>query len=75
MVTYVAVLDDYHGLAASHYSRLDPSQYTIHYFPATLPSYNHAETSQAERDSLVERLEPFEVIGKISPSPFPYRFY
>jgi hypothetical protein len=74
MATHVAVLDDYHGLAASHYSRLEPSQYTVHYFPATLPSYNHADTSQAERDLLVERLERFEVIGKIGPFPSPHYF-
>jgi hypothetical protein len=64
MVTHVAVLDDYHGLASSHFSKLDPSQYSIQYFPATLRPYHDAVTSQAEKDELVRRLEPFQVIGK-----------
>jgi hypothetical protein len=63
MVIHVAVLDDYHSLASSHFSKLDPSQYSIQYFPETLRPYNDADTSEAERDELVRRLEPFQVIG------------
>lgn len=64
MVTQVAVLDDYHGVAPRHFAKLDPSIYVVKHFPATLPPYNHPDTTQAERDELAERLEPFEVIGK-----------
>ena len=71
MVTQVAVLDDYHGVASSHFAKLDPSQYVIKYLPATLRPYNHPDTPQAERDELAERLEPFEVIGKMAGLPPP----
>ncbi|OBS18933.1 hypothetical protein FPOA_10658 [Fusarium poae] len=63
MVTRVGILDDYHGLASSHFSKLDPSQYSFEYFPATLRPYHDEHTSHAERDELVQRLEPFEVIA------------
>ncbi|EXA31555.1 hypothetical protein BFJ63_vAg16630 [Fusarium oxysporum f. sp. narcissi] len=72
MATRVAVLDDYHGLASSHFAKLDPSQYAIQYFPATLRPYDHSDTPQAERDELVQRLEPFEVIATMRErTPFP----
>jgi hypothetical protein len=64
MVTRVAILDDYHGLASSHFSKLDTSQYSFEYFPATLRPYHDEHTSHAERHELVQRLEPFEVIGE-----------
>ena len=70
MVTHVAVLDDYHGLANSHFAKLNASQFAIQYFPATLRPYNHPGTSQAEKDELVQRLEPFEVIGEHGSSLF-----
>jgi phosphoglycerate dehydrogenase-like enzyme len=66
MVTQVAVLDDYHDLAVKHFSKLDSSKFDIKYFPTTLRPYNHEDTPQAEKDELVARLEPFEVIGKLS---------
>jgi hypothetical protein len=63
MATQVAVLDDYHGIAVEHFSKLDSSKYDIKYFPATLPPYSHVDTLQAEKDELIARLEPFEIIG------------
>ncbi|KAJ5096449.1 hypothetical protein NUU61_005805 [Penicillium alfredii] len=72
MVTQVAVLDDYHGVAPGHFAKLDPSIYVVKHFPATLPPYNHPDTTQAERDELAERLEPFEVIATMRErTPFP----
>ncbi|KAL6924083.1 hypothetical protein ACHAPO_011332 [Fusarium lateritium] len=72
MVTRVAILDDYHGLSSSHFSKLDPSKYSFEYFPATLRPYHDDDTPQAERDELVQRLEPFEVIGTMRErTPFP----
>jgi hypothetical protein len=63
MLTQGAVLDDYHGLAVKHFSKLDSSKFDIKYFPTTLRPYHHVDTTQAERDELVARLKPFEVIG------------
>ncbi|RDA93044.1 hypothetical protein CP533_0677 [Ophiocordyceps camponoti-saundersi (nom. inval.)] len=71
-ITKVAVLDDYHGLAPAHFNKLDNSLYAIEYFPETLRPYNHAETTQEQRDELVQRLEPFEVIATMRErTPFP----
>lgn len=63
MVTQIAVLDDYHGVAPLHYAKLDPSSYVVKHFPETLRPYQLPDTPQAERDELVQRLEPFDVIG------------
>ncbi|PHH91865.1 hypothetical protein CDD83_9959 [Cordyceps sp. RAO-2017] len=63
MATRVAVLDDYHGLARSHFDKLNTSLYAIEYFPETLRPYDHPDTPQAERDELAKRLEPFAVIA------------
>ncbi|PFH59428.1 hypothetical protein XA68_12405 [Ophiocordyceps unilateralis] len=72
MTTQVAVLDDYHGLASSHFDKLNKLIYDVKYFPETLRSFSHADTSQAERDELVKRLEPFEVIATMRErTPFP----
>ncbi|RGP74014.1 d-isomer specific 2-hydroxyacid dehydrogenase [Fusarium sporotrichioides] len=72
MVTRVAILDDYHGLASSHFSKLDPSQYSFEYFPVTLCPYHDEGTSQAQKDELVQRLKPFEVIATMRErTPFP----
>lgn len=62
MATKVAVLDDYHGLAPSYFGKLDPSVFTVKYFPETLRPYNNATTSEEERQELIKRLEPFDVI-------------
>jgi len=64
MAIRVAVLDDYHDIAPSHYGKLDPSRYAIEYFPTTALPYSHTNTPQAEKDKLVARLQAFEVIGK-----------
>ncbi|RDA87604.1 hypothetical protein CP532_3952 [Ophiocordyceps camponoti-leonardi (nom. inval.)] len=72
MAIKVAVLDDYHGLAPAHFNKLDGSLYAVDYIPETLRPYNHAETTQEEREKLVERLEPYEVIATMRErTPFP----
>ncbi|OJI98671.1 hypothetical protein ASPVEDRAFT_38186 [Aspergillus versicolor CBS 583.65] len=51
----LAILDDYQGIAPSHFSHLD--RITITSFPSTLnPSI------PAEQDKLIERLLPFDII-------------
>ncbi|KAK7222626.1 hypothetical protein V2G26_010629 [Clonostachys chloroleuca] len=72
MATKVAVLDDYHGLAPSYFGKLDPSVFTVKYFPETLRPYNNATTSEEERQELIKRLEPFDVISTLRErTPFP----
>ncbi|KAF2735546.1 D-isomer-specific 2-hydroxyacid dehydrogenase-like protein [Polyplosphaeria fusca] len=59
----IAVLDDYHGIAASHFSHIDSSKVAITTFSDTLPAYTHSLTTDAERSALVDRLKPFSVIS------------
>ncbi|ERS96462.1 hypothetical protein HMPREF1624_07375 [Sporothrix schenckii ATCC 58251] len=68
----VAVLDDYKGHAKAYFDTLDPAAFEVVYFPDTLLPYNHASTSQADKDALVARLAPFAVISTMRErTPFP----
>ncbi|OCK77161.1 glycerate dehydrogenase [Lepidopterella palustris CBS 459.81] len=68
----LAILDDYHNIAASHFSHVDPSKISITSFPQTLPSYSHPATKPADRDALVARLEQFTVLSTMRErTPFP----
>ncbi|KAF2264454.1 glycerate dehydrogenase [Lojkania enalia] len=58
-----AILDDYHKIAAQHFSHIDPAAVSITSFHDTLPAYSHPSTSNADRKALVERLKPFNVIS------------
>ncbi|KAJ4374384.1 hypothetical protein N0V83_003125 [Neocucurbitaria cava] len=61
----LGVLDDYHNLAAQHFSHLDPSKVQITIFSDTLPAYSHPKTTDADRKNLVERLKPFSALSTI----------
>lgn len=60
----VAILDDYQGFAEPTFQKLDSSKFQVTIFRDTLRPYNHPETSQDEKEKLVERLEPFHIICK-----------
>lgn len=57
----VAVLDDYQGLAPPIFKTLEDVA-SVHVFSDTLRPYNHPDTSDSDRDALVDRLAPFTVI-------------
>ncbi|KAI8937957.1 hypothetical protein NX059_005638 [Plenodomus lindquistii] len=68
----LAVLDDYHDMAAKHFSHIDRSRVAVTVFHDTLPSYAHPNTSQAERQALVQRLKPFSALSTMRErTPFP----
>jgi lactate dehydrogenase-like 2-hydroxyacid dehydrogenase len=68
----LAVLDDYHGIAAQHFSHIDSLKVQITIFNDTLPSYSHPTTTNADRKALVDRLKPFSVLSTIRErTPFP----
>ncbi|KAL1796205.1 hypothetical protein ACET3X_004745 [Alternaria dauci] len=68
----LGVLDDYHNLASSHFSHLDPSKVSITIFNDTLPSYSHPRTTDTDRNALVIRLKPFSALSTIRErTPFP----
>jgi lactate dehydrogenase-like 2-hydroxyacid dehydrogenase len=68
----LAILDDYHNIAAQHFSAIDPSKILITAFNDTLPSYTHPATTDAQRKALVERLKPFSVLSTMRErTPFP----
>jgi lactate dehydrogenase-like 2-hydroxyacid dehydrogenase len=59
----VAILDDYHDIAAQHFARIDRSKIDLTVFNDTLPAYSHPKTSDADRKALIERLKPFSVLS------------
>ncbi|CAO2657181.1 Nn.00g033070.m01.CDS01 [Neocucurbitaria sp. VM-36] len=68
----LAVLDDYHNIATQHFSHLDPSKVQTTVFSDTLPAYSHPKTTNADRKSLVDRLEPFSALSTMRErTPFP----
>ncbi|CBX99397.1 hypothetical protein IAQ61_000499 [Plenodomus lingam] len=68
----LAVLDDYHDIAAGHFSHIDRSKVDITIFHDTLPSYSHPKTSNSERQAIVDRLYPFTALSTMRErTPFP----
>jgi lactate dehydrogenase-like 2-hydroxyacid dehydrogenase len=59
----IAVLDDYHNIAAQHFAHIDKSKLDIKIFKDTLPAYSHPGTSDADKRALVDRLKPFSVLS------------
>ncbi|KAI0203527.1 D-isomer specific 2-hydroxyacid dehydrogenase [Astrocystis sublimbata] len=68
----IAILDDYQGLSRIPFDKLQSAGYPVTIFTDTLAPYNHPETQQDERDALVKRLEPFNIICSMRErTPFP----
>ncbi|KAJ4358550.1 uncharacterized protein N0V89_003134 [Didymosphaeria variabile] len=59
----LAILDDYHNIAAQHFSTIDSSKLEITTFNDTLPSYTHPKTNDADRKQLENRLRPFSILS------------
>ncbi|SPO02525.1 related to formate dehydrogenase [Cephalotrichum gorgonifer] len=71
-VLKVAVLDDYQGVSKTSFDALDRASFEVTIFRDTLRPYSHPDTNDAERDALVERLLPFEIICTMRErTPFP----
>jgi lactate dehydrogenase-like 2-hydroxyacid dehydrogenase len=67
----LAILDDYQGIGAPHFSSLAPG-FEITTFRDTLLPYNHASTPAASKTELEARLKPFTVISSMRErTPFP----
>jgi len=68
----LAVLDDYHNIAARYFAHIDSSKLKVTVFNDTLPSYSHPQTTDASRSALVARLQPFTVLSTMRErTPFP----
>jgi hypothetical protein len=71
----VAILDDYQNVATHHFSLLMDShqdKFRITTFSETLPAFNLSSTSIADKDKLVQRLKPFNIISTMRErTPFP----
>lgn len=68
----LAILDDYHDIAAQHFAGIDSSQLEVTTFNDTLPSYTNHATTDASRKQLVDRLRPFSIISAMRErTPFP----
>jgi lactate dehydrogenase-like 2-hydroxyacid dehydrogenase len=68
----VAILDDYHNIAAKHFSNIDSSKVSLTTFNDTLPAFTHPKTTDADRKALIDRLKPFSVLSTMRErTPFP----
>ncbi|EFW98885.1 d-isomer specific 2-hydroxyacid dehydrogenase family protein [Grosmannia clavigera kw1407] len=68
----VAVLDDYMATAEPYFKKLDPDIFDVTIFQDTILPYGHPKTTQDEKDRLVRRLEPFQIISTMRErTPFP----
>jgi lactate dehydrogenase-like 2-hydroxyacid dehydrogenase len=68
----LAILDDYHNIAAKHFAHIEPSKVQTTAISDTLPSYSHPKTSDADRKALVDRLKPFSALSTMRErTPFP----
>jgi phosphoglycerate dehydrogenase-like enzyme len=67
----LAILDDYQGIAASHFESLKPA-FSITVYQDTLLPYNHPSTPQEIKQQLISRLKPYTVISSMRErTPFP----
>ena len=64
----VAVLDDYQNISEPVFAALDRSQFEVTIFRDTLRPYEHPDTTDAEREALIARLQPFDIICMFPPS-------
>ncbi|KAI1091857.1 D-isomer-specific 2-hydroxyacid dehydrogenase-like protein [Rostrohypoxylon terebratum] len=69
----IAVLDDYQLVSPPIFEiKLQPLGFEVTIFTDTLLPYNHPNTPQDDKDALVKRLEPFEIICSMRErTPFP----
>lgn len=67
----IAILDDYQGIAAPHFTSLAPN-FEVTVFRDTLLPYNHPSTPSHVKTELENRLKPFVVISSMRErTPFP----
>ncbi|KAI8963659.1 D-isomer specific 2-hydroxyacid dehydrogenase [Daldinia sp. FL1419] len=68
----IAILDDYQGFSRKPFESLPSSEYEVEVFTHTPPPYNHPSTLQDAKDTLVRRLQPFDIISSMRErTPFP----
>lgn len=61
----MVVLDDYLDIAAPHFSRISPARLATTVCKDALPAFNHPGTSDAERENIIERLKPYDIISSM----------
>jgi lactate dehydrogenase-like 2-hydroxyacid dehydrogenase len=67
----IAILDDYHGIAARYFESLKPA-FDITVFQDTLLPYNHSSTPENVKQELINRLKPYTIISAMRErTPFP----
>lgn len=68
----LAVLDDYLGISKTHFAQILPKKLSVTVFQDSFLPYTHPQTSQAQKDALVDRLKPFTAISSMRErTPFP----
>jgi lactate dehydrogenase-like 2-hydroxyacid dehydrogenase len=59
----LAILDDNLSISAPHFAHIPSSKVDITIFNDTLPPYNHPATSEEDKEALVNRLKPFDILS------------
>jgi phosphoglycerate dehydrogenase-like enzyme len=62
-VPKLAILDDNLSISAPHFADIPSSKVEITIFTDTLPPYNHPSTSEEDKEALVNRLKPFNILS------------
>jgi phosphoglycerate dehydrogenase-like enzyme len=59
----LGVLDDNQSLAEAHFAHIPSSKIEITYFKDTLLPYSHPSTPDEEKEAIINRLKPFDVLS------------
>ncbi|KAL9062038.1 MAG: hypothetical protein Q9157_009219, partial [Trypethelium eluteriae] len=67
----LGILDDYLDIASPHFHNL-PNHVEKVVFKDTLPAWSHPQTTQSDRQRLLDRLHPFTILATMRErTPFP----
>lgn len=68
----IAILDDYLDIAHTHFQHIPSDRLSVRVFRDALPAYTHPHTTQAQRQAIVDRLKPFDIVSTMRErTPFP----
>ena len=59
----MAVLDDFLGIANTHFAEIPSKTLSVTIFNHALPAYGHPGTTQSQRQAVVDCLKPFTIIS------------
>ncbi|KAH8700731.1 D-isomer specific 2-hydroxyacid dehydrogenase [Talaromyces proteolyticus] len=68
----LAVLDDYLDISHTHFNHIPSEQLSVTVFRDAFPAFGHPQTTQQQKQALIEKLRPFDMISTMRErTPFP----